>query len=368
MAARSVWSPGPRRGGGRVTTFGALAFGALLFLVVTGSSAAALTPKLVVSSIQTAKGQTLTITASKPMADDAVGRVQFYVPAGYALNAPAGGTVVGSGTAQAVLHDVNASHEQGLRGNVIAIGWTDASVAYEASSCDTNQHLAAWMVQLSGAKGISLSFPVFVDGASQFGPYVLVACFRPADLPAGTANRSAFGAVVDSFTLSLNPFARPTTAGDYRWRSLWTPFTAGTGALDATRNVEAQSIVTIPEGQIVIFGKKQAAVVKGKRVTRLMISGQVLVGGEPVGPVLVTIRHGASATKLVSLGTVHAWSDGGYTKFVTLTAPTQYFQASAHLPAKDLGASSCQASFGVPCVSATSGAGRVISGTMQVKK
>ena len=59
----------------------------------------------------------------------------------------------------------------------------------------------------------------------------------------------------------------------------------------------------------------------------------------------------------------------GYTKTVTLLARSQYFQASTHLPAKDLGATGCQASFpGVPCVSATQGAGRAISGTMLFKR
>jgi hypothetical protein len=351
-------------------SLGALALGAFtLFLLSAGPSSAALTPKLVVSSVETAKSQMLTISASKPMADDAVGRVQFYVPTGYLLNSPAGGMSVGTATAQAVLRDVDPAHDQGLRGTVIAIGPGDGSVAWEAANCDGDTHLAAWMVQLTGAKGVSLSFPVFVDGPSPFGPYVLTACFRPADLPAGTANRSTFGAVVDSFTLSLTPFQRPTTAGDYRWRSLWTPFTAGTGTLDTTRNVEAQSIVTIPVGQIVIYGKKSAAKVKGKSVVRVEISGQVLVGGEPVGPVLVTIRHGSSPAKLVSLGTAKVGSDGGYTKFVTVTGSRQYFQASAHVPAKDLGANGCQASFpGVPCVDATTGAGRAISGTMLVKR
>jgi hypothetical protein len=349
---------------------GALAFGAFFFLLLTaGTASAALTPKLIVSSVETAKSQTLTISASKATTDDAVGRIQFYVPAGYLLDSPAGGASVGTATAQAVLHDVDPAHTQGLRGTVIAIGPGDGSVAWEAANCDGNTHLAAWMVQLTGSKGVSLSFPVFVDGPSAFGPYVLNACFRPADLPSGTANRAAFGAAVDSFTLSLTPFQRPTAAGDYRWRSLWTPFAAGTGTLNTAGNVEAQSIVTIPEGQIVIYGKKTAGKIKGRSVIRLEISGRVLVAGEPVGPLLVTIRHGSSPAKLISLGTVKVGTDGGYTKFATLTGRRQYFQASAHLPAKDLGASGCQASFqGVPCVDATTGAGRTISGTMLVKR
>ncbi len=55
-----------------------LGVGALFVLAFPVASSASLTPKLVVSSVVTARSQTLTISASKPMADDAVGRVQFY--------------------------------------------------------------------------------------------------------------------------------------------------------------------------------------------------------------------------------------------------------------------------------------------------
>jgi hypothetical protein len=368
MAARSVL--GLRRRSSRVPLLGLLAASALLFFGFTGTSLGAVTPHLVVSSTETVSGQTLMINASKPMADDAVARIQLVVPSGYLLNSPAGGMSVGKATARVVMRDSDPRTEQALTGSVIAIGPTDASIAYEASSCDTNQHLAAWMVQVSGRNGATpFSFPIFVDSQNGSGnAYVLVACFRPSDLPAGTANRSANGAAIDSFTLSLSPFTRPTAPGDYRWRSLWTPFTTGNGALNTAGNVEAQSVVTIPAGQAVIFGKKSITTVHGKKVVRVLITGQVLVGGEPVGPLLVKIRHGSSPTKLVSLGAVRTGTDSGYTKWVTLTAPVQYFQASARVPAKDLGAAGCQASFGVPCVDATAGAGRVISGTMLVKR
>ena len=36
----------------------------------------------------------------------------------------------------------------------------------------------------------------------------------------------ATGFKFDSFVLTLTGFALPTKAGDYRWRSLWTPYTA----------------------------------------------------------------------------------------------------------------------------------------------
>ena len=271
------------------------------------------------------------------------------------------------------MRDVDPNAEATMIGGVSAIPPTSTSIAYENTSCDGDQHLAAWMVQLKGAKGSSLSFPIFVDATSgasaSFGPYVLVACFRPADIAATDPNRSAAGSVVDSLSLALSPFFRPTVDGDYRWRSVWTPFAAGTGTLNTAGAVEAQSIVTIPTGQVVIFGKKSTVSVQREEIVRVTITGQVLVGGEPVGPGLVTIRHGSTSGKLISLGGAKVGTDGGYTTFATLLGPKEYFQASSLLVAKDLGASGCQASFtSVPCIDATSGGGRTISGTMLVKR
>jgi hypothetical protein len=352
---------------------GLLGLAGMIALIVAGRSLGAVTPHLIVHSTEAGPGQTLSIVASKQKADDPVGRVQVYVPNGFLLNAPATGKSVGKATAKVVVRDVDPNSEATMVGGVSAISLTSTSIAYENTSCDGDQHLAAWMVQLKGAKGSTLSFPIFVDATSgastSFGPYVLVACFRPADLAANDPNRSAAGSVVDSLSLALSPFFRPTVDGDYRWRSVWTPFAAGTGTLNTAAAVEAQSIVTIPTGQIVIFGKKSTVSVHGKKIERVTITGQILVGGEPVGPGLVTIRHGSTSDKLISLGGAKVGTDGGYTTFATLLGPKEYFQVSSSLVAKDLGVSGCQASFtGVPCIDATSGGGRTISGTMLVKR
>ena len=344
---------------------GVLAVNAFVFLGLAGTSLGAVTPHLVVSSTAAGPGQTLTISASKPMADDAVGRVQLFVPTGFPLE-------LARGRRQRRQGDREGGHARPRPGR--------------RAGADRHDHRDRADRRLRRLRGLELrpepasrrvdgaaertegqppfSFPIFVDATSgantAFGPYVLVACFRPADVAAGTPNRSANGAVIDSFTLSLTPFARPTTAGDYRWRSLWTPFAAGNGTLNTAGDVEAQSIVTIPAGQVVIFGKKSTARSHGKTLVRVLVTGQVLVGGEPVGPVLVTIRHGISPSKLVSLGTVEdRQRTAGTRSSSRCSTKTEYFQASAHVPAKDLGASGCQASFpGVPCVDATAGAGQ----------
>src|SRR6478672_9648154 len=291
-----------------------LALAAIGALVLAGPSFGAVTPRLIVSSTVAGPGQTLIIDASKQKGDDPVARIQFFVPTGFELNSPAPGASVGNASARVVMRDLDANTAQVLRGKVTAISPSNPAIAWEGTNCDTSQHLAAWMVQMSGSKG-SFSFPVYVDatsasaGTSSLGPYVLVACFRSADLATNDPNRSANGGLIQSFSLALNPFARPTTSGDFRWRSLWTPFTPGTATLNQAANVEAQSVVVIPTGQIVIFGKKSTAKLKGNRVVRVQITGQVLVKSEPVGPLFVTIRHGSSTTSLVSLGGVKTGAD-----------------------------------------------------------
>jgi hypothetical protein len=343
---------------------------AIAALVLPGYAFGTVTPRLVVVSPAAGPNQTLTISASKQTTDDAIGQLSVFVPTGYSLNSPAPGTSVGSATAKVVMQDISPNTEQTWLGTVVAISPTDPSVAYEGVSCDPDQHLAAWMVHLHGSRG-TFSFPVFIDATSDatasFGPYVLVVCFRPPDTPSSDPNRSANGTVVDSLTLALTPFVAPTTAGGYLWRSLWTPFTPATGALDEVDAVEAQATVDVPLGQIVIVPSTLTAKVRGVTLTLLVISGQVLVNGEPQGSVLVRVRHGSAPTKLVGLGRVTTSAAGTFTQVVQL-AHAQYIQASADVPAGELGEAGCQPSFaGVACVDATSAAGHLVSSTILVR-
>jgi hypothetical protein len=216
MSAHPNRPTGLRRITARLVVLGFLGTGAL---VLAASALGAVNPHLVVASLDTSRGQTLEITASKQMADDPVGRVQLYVPNGFSLNSPAPGLRVGAASARVVVRDIDANAAATYAGTVTAISPSDSSVAFEGANCDPNQHLAAWTVQLADGKR-SLSFPIFIDAtsgpAASFGPYVLVACFRPPDIATTDPDRSANGDVVDSFELALAPFFRPTTTGAYR--------------------------------------------------------------------------------------------------------------------------------------------------------
>jgi hypothetical protein len=352
--------------------FGIVGLAALGALVVAGRSLGAIAPHLVVSSgVGSGGAQTLSISVSKRKGDDPVGRIQLFVPAGFALNSPPVGVPLGTITARIAAGDLNPAAERFMSGSVVAISPTDPAVAYEGTSCDTSQHLAAWMARL-GAGATSFDFPIFVDAASDtgasFGPYVLVACFRPSDLPATDPNRSPGGSSIDSLTLTLTSFTAPTSAGAYLWRSLWTPFAAGTGSLDPVGSVEAQSTDQVLLAGITIDATNTTVKLNGAPLTLLIVSGRVLLDNQPQASVLVRVRHGTAPTRLVALGRVGTGSDGVYL-IVTVSQQTQYLEASADLPVIDLGPNGCQPSFAdVPCLDATTSAGHVASPNMLVQR
>lgn len=357
---------------GRRVRFGILGMVAIAALVAAGRSPGAITPRLVVtSSIVPGGAETLSISVSRQKGDDPVRRIQLFVPAGFTLDSPPVGVRLGTVTARIVSSDLSPGAERSLAGSLVAISPTDPAIAYEGANCDTSQHLAAWMARL-GAGPSSLNFPIFVDSASDtgtsFGPYVLVACFRPADLPATDPSRSPNGDLIDSFTLSVTSFTLPTSAGAYVWRSLWTPFSAGAGTLDPASSVEAQSTDEVLGTAVTIDATTTTVKVHGAALALLIVSGRVLDDNEPAAGVLVRVRHGPSPTKLVGLGRVRTGADGFYL-IVTVIQTNQYLQAGADLPATDLGTNSCQPSFpDVPCLDATTGAGHAVSATVLVRR
>jgi hypothetical protein len=217
----------------------------------------------------------------------------------------------------------------------------------------------------------SLAFPIFVDaqptGSSPTGDYALVACFRPADLAATDPSRSPEGDVVESFTFSPTAFGAPSAPGTYLWRSLWTPFGAGTGALNTAGTVETQSVVTTPVGQLDLQAAKSSLRVQRKTVAVAVISGSVSVGGQPQPAVIVRLRRGPIVSALQVLTRVHTGAAGEFAAVALLPQRTS-FQAVATIPAKDLGAAGCQASSpDIPCLDATSGAVRLTSAVVTVK-
>ncbi len=341
------------------------AAGAIALAFSSSAFAAAVSPTLTVS----AGGPTLTINTAdqSSMGSDPVARIQFYVPSGFGVNLPSRGTVVGTASSRALVKDIDPGLEQTLSGDVVAIAATDQEVVYAASNCDTGAHLGAWMVKLTGQQpqiSQTINVPIFIDRTSgseaQFGAYKLVACMLAPDLPLGSPNRSPFGTKFDQLRiqLKLKAFTLPTKAADYRWRSLWTPFTTGAATMNTAGNAEAQSIVHAPAGALTLTAKSSNG--------RLALSGTLLIGTEPGNGVKVAITHGTLKTHL---GLFRVVKTNGAGKFMlSIAKKSQWYQAGATLPGKDLGPGFCQASFGAPCTDATIGTSQILSAYVQFKR
>jgi hypothetical protein len=337
----------------------------VLALGWASSALGAISPRLTVTTTNSGGANVIISGGITNSAEDPFAKIQIFVPSGFALKAPVGGTTVGTVRGRVLVKDVDAGAEQSFTGELVAIGTTDPAVAFENASCDNVPHAAAWMMRISMNDG-QASIPIFVDKTTgtetRFGAYKLVVCLRSPDLPHTDPNRSQVGTKLNSMLLTLTGFTVPTRAGDYRWRSLWTPYAPGTATVNTAGTVEAQSIVRIPAATLTLAAQKQRVAAKGKLRSQVKLTGKLLVGGKAAGNYRVGFSHGGSKTKLVALGSAKTDAAGNFLISSRVTKPS-YFQAGVTIPRQDLGPAGCQASFGagIRCVFATIGGSRVLS-------
>ena len=335
---------------------------AAVALTVVGQAAAAYTsPRLLVTDDQT--GAT-TISFTQNAGDDPTAKLSFYVPAGYTstLSQAAGatiGTVNAAGTAAdlggALLPLTGTVQVRAANGTYLS-GSTQVPIAAAATQCTgTANHTAYWVLILQAA-GQTLELPVFVDlvttpPASAFATASIQACLPPPDVPVGTPGRAAFGFKLTSAVFTVNGIFASSGSGDLRWRLLATPYTPNTGRANAAGSVEAQSLVAFPR---TVALRKPVRIVakKGTAAYRFTSTVALPAGATPS----VRLFRGRTAT---ALGSAIALRRSGTTFSGTVAirqttrAQTWYFQARATVPTADLGASACQPTFGVSCLSAT---------------
>src|SRR5215210_5856647 len=166
-----------RAGVGAIATIVGLSF--------AGTAFAAVNPALTVAA-KSGSSPVVTINGAVDPANDPLARVQIYLPTGFDVSSPSGGSSVGTATLRGIAKKIDPSTEQMYRGSITAISPTDASVAYENTNCDPTTHAAAWMMRLNGPAG-KVDVPVFVNkttgSETQFGAYKLVVCMLSPDLP-----------------------------------------------------------------------------------------------------------------------------------------------------------------------------------------
>jgi hypothetical protein len=364
---------------------GILAGSALAALGFAGTALASYAPKLVVSSAtpQAAGGGGPTkLGVSVGASDDPTAKVSIYIPTGYQVSTPAAGTKLGDVTATASAADLGGAVLP-LTGELDAIAPTATTTA-AAAACGVSP-AQTWDLHLTAA-GQTIDVPLFVvagaapEAAAGYQTK-LVACLPPPDVPAGTPGRAVFGAKLLTATFDSSAIAQPTSTGDYRWTSLFTPYVPTKGVPNPAGSVEVQSIRHIPTQVKLTVTRKKVTThkrINGKRrkvvKTLVRFSSSVTENGAAPASATITTTAGGKRVGGASGSFVLA---RGKTAIVTATAVVDSDSGSISTgqPAKptdlffhDLGATGCvkTAVFGgLPCADATVG-GETIKATARV--
>ncbi len=168
--------------------------------------------------------------------------------------------------------------------------------------------------------------------------------------------------------MTVNALTSPSAAGEYRWRSLWTPYAPDTGLPDEAATVETQSLVRLPT-QLIVSARKSKVVRGGRTWTRVTLAGQLAEAGKGVEAAQVSILTGRSATKLTRSTTVTTDANGSFTFSMLVRAGT-WFRAETTFATRDLGSAGCVQSpapaTAVPCGGATVAGAHLFSTKVKV--
>ena len=237
---------------GRSVRLTVLGSAAALALAVTAIAAASYTPSMGVfqETYKPSSAGAVTIVVAQEKVDDPTSRILIYAPPGYkATLTQAPGTTIGAVVADVQVLDLGPNALP-LTGPVKA----DNPANYPAASnlCTPGvTHEAVWTLNAALPGQPANPIPVYVDhttGAeAAFSSLKLTVCFRDPTLPAGDPRRSPNGTkFLDAAFSVKGVFTNPTSAGNQLWRSLFTPYTPGTGTPNAAGTREAQGIVPMP--------------------------------------------------------------------------------------------------------------------------
>jgi hypothetical protein len=350
-------------------------------LAFAGSALAAYTPTYSVNTPGTLGGAgTTTLNIKFAQGDQATARIVLYVPTGYVgTYNQAAGTQIGTVSATVLATQLGPSVSLPLTGTINVV--PQSQVAATATACTgTATHTAYWVFTLSAANQPPLNVPVFLDvtaGAeTALGAAKLTTCLTS---PAATS----FGAKPTEIHASFNNvWTNPSSAGQFVWDGIFTPYTADNGVPSPAGTVEARAIVGTPtrlgiraknvSKKKVKFVKKNG---KKRKVTtvqrRVLVSGSLSEGGQPVGSQSIVLLLGRSPGALKASFTTTTNDAGAFGGTIALKKPGRYyFQVRATVPDRDATAAGCaQPNPAVPggCVSATLSGFTAVSARVSVK-
>jgi hypothetical protein len=233
----------------RLTVFGCAA---ALALTVTAIAAASYAPSMGIfqATYKPSGAGVVTIVVAQEKVDDPTARIVIYAPLGYkATLTQAPGTQIGNVVANVQVLDLGPNTLP-LTGPVKA----DSPANYPAASnlCTPGlTHEAVWTLNAALPGQPANPIPVYVDHSTgaeaAFSSVKMTVCFRDPTLPSGDPRRSPNGTkFLDAAFSVKGVFTNPTSAGNQLWRTLFTPYTPGTGAPNAAGTREAQGVVPMP--------------------------------------------------------------------------------------------------------------------------
>jgi hypothetical protein len=236
----------------RFTRLTVFASAAALALVVVASAAASYTPSMGVfqATYKPAGAGTVLISLAQETADDPTARIVIYAPPGYkATLTQAPGTTIGNVLAHVQVLDLS-TNVLPLSGQVKTD--SPANWAAQANLCAPGvTPEAVWTLNAALPGQPANPIPVFVShtaGAeAAFSSVKMTVCFRDPTLPRADPRRSPNGLkFIDAAFSAKGVFTNSSSAGNQLWRSLFTPYTPGTGAPNAAGTREAQGIAPSP--------------------------------------------------------------------------------------------------------------------------
>jgi hypothetical protein len=233
----------------RLTVFGCAA---AVALAVTAIAAASYTPSMGIfqATYKPSGAGVVTIVVAQEKVDDPTARIVIYAPLGYkATLTQTPGTQIGNVVADVQVLDLGPNTLP-LTGPVKA----DRPANYPAATnpCTPGvTHEAVWTLNAALPGQPANPIPVYVDHSTgtdaAFSSVKMTVCFRDPTLPSGDPRRSPNGTkFLDAAFSVKGVFTNPTSAGNQLWRTLFTPYTPGTGAPNATGTREAQGVVPMP--------------------------------------------------------------------------------------------------------------------------
>jgi len=238
----------------------------------------------------------------------APGRFVTYLPAGYTVN-----TLVPPGTRVGTFEALYYTKSIPFDFADVALKAGDPATLPgdpAAQACAPGTHAAFWTATFKVGKS-SVTIRFYVDptaGAeTALGAFKLVSCLAsPYVLVAqgGAPGGLQFDIIAVALTGSV--VTDPAAAGNFLWRSLVTPYNAGTGTLNAAGTFEARTHVLIPH----VLTAHARYVRKTKTV---IVTGKLTALGQPRAGIRVEVDATGKGQLLGSdWGKVRTHADGTY--------------------------------------------------------